>query len=563
MEFILINIFYYLIIFSTIGYGYFFVINFLKFNSELKATNVDIGFIGLSGLFFLILISYFTNFFLSHDKIFNSILLLVGLLFFAYFFKRIFFKNNFLYLILIFFILSIAIFVFKNHDDFPYYHFPSVYHLTQTKIIFGMGNLGHGWRTPSSLFYLHSLFYLPFIEHYLFHIAPILVLGFSNIIILKKIFIHNKKKQFDFIYYLNFLIFIFINVVFCRLSEHGADLSGQILSFILLIKIFEIINSSEIKESNKSENLEKILLLLLLIITFKTFFILYSLFFLYLFLIFFRKSFFWKVIFDWKIVTISLLTILFLIISNLSSSGCFIYPIDFLCIEDLSWALKRSEVISANRWYELWSKGGAAPNYRVLDPDIYILGINWISNWIKIYFFNKVSDTLLGVFAIGIIFWAAFFNFKKNSINKTNYKFVYLIIIILFIEWFFKHPALRYGGYNLVVFIIFIPLCIYMQNFNNNYVSKFAIIISLIFITCLIFYGRNIKRINFEIAKYGYSPIVKPFYSIDENYFRFDKQVKALILNYNNCNEKISSNCLIMSPKVEDFKGYKFFYKDK
>ena len=86
MQFILINIFYYLIIFSTIGYGYFFVINFLKFNTELKVINVDVGFIGLSGLFCLILISYFSNLFLSHGKIFNSILLLVGLFFFYFFF---------------------------------------------------------------------------------------------------------------------------------------------------------------------------------------------------------------------------------------------------------------------------------------------------------------------------------------------------------------------------------------------------------------------------------------------------------------------------------------------
>jgi hypothetical protein len=170
---------------------------------------------------------------------------------------------------------------------------------------------------------------------------------------------------------------------------------------------------------------------------------------------------------------------------------------------------------------------------------------------------------LLGIFSIGIIFYAAFFNLKKNSINKPNYKFIYLIIIILFLEWFFKHPALRYGGYNLVVLILFIPLSVYMQNFNNNYLSKSKIIMSLILVTCLIFYGRNIKRIHFEITKYGYSPLVRPFFSVDENYFRFDKQVKALLLNYNNCSEKINSNCLIMSPKVEDFKGYKFFFKDK
>lgn len=562
MEFILINIFYYLIIFSTLGYGYFFLINFLKLNGKSQVAEINIGFVGLSGLFFLILISYFTNFFFPHNKIFNSLLLLIGLIYF-FFIKKNFFKKDFLYLILIFFILSIAIFVYKNHDDFSYYHFPFAYSLTQNKIIFGMGNLGHGWRTPSSLFYLHSLFYLPFIEYYLFHIGPILVLGFSNIILLKKIFTFDRKKQFNFIYYLNFLTFIFVNIFFYRLSEHGADLSGQILSFILFIKIFEIINNFESKIKNKSENLKQILLLLLLIITFKTYFILYSIFIIFLFLFFLKKTFFWNVVFNIKIVTVSLLTIIFLIISNLSSSGCFIYPIDFLCIENLSWALNKNEVISANNWYELWSKAGASPNYRVENPDVYISGINWISNWIKEYFFNKVSDTLLGIITIGIIFFSAFYNFKKKSINRSNYKSVYLIIIILFLVWFFKHPALRYGGYHLVVFIIFIPLSIYMQNFKNNYSSKIKTTILLIIITSLIFYGRNIKRINFEIIKYGYSPLVKPFFPVDENVFRFDKQVKALIINYNNCNEKNNNDCLIMTPKIENFRGYMIIYKDK
>ena len=156
---------------------------------------------------------------------------------------------------------------------------------------------------------------------------------------------------------------------------------------------------------------------------------------------FFKKTFFWNVVFNIKIVTVSLLTIIFLIISNLSSSGCFIYPIDFLCIENLSWTLNKNEVISANNWYELWSKAGASPNYRVENPDVYISGINWISNWIKEYFFNKVSDTLLGIITIGIIFFSAFYNFKKKSINRSNYRSVYLIIIILFLVWFFKHPA--------------------------------------------------------------------------------------------------------------------------
>ena len=103
-----------------------------------------------------------------------------------------------------------------------------------------------------------------------------------------------------------------------------------------------------------------------------------------------------------------------------------------------------------------------------------------------------------------------------------------------------------------------------MQNFKNNYSSKLKTIILLIIITSLIFYGRNIKRINFEIVKYGYSPLVKPFFPVDENIFRFDKQVKALIINYNNCNKKNNNDCLIMNPKIENFRGtIDYFFEGK
>ena len=50
-----------------------------------------------------------------------------------------------------------------------------------------------------------------------------------------------------------------------------------------------------------------------------------------------------------------------------------------------------------NNWYEQWSKAGATPNFRVDDPENYIKGFNWVSNWIDLYFFNKVSDFLAGL----------------------------------------------------------------------------------------------------------------------------------------------------------------------
>ena len=46
-----------------------------------------------------------------------------------------------------------------------------------------------------------------------------------------------------------------------------------------------------------------------------------------------------------------------------------------------------------------------APNFRIDNPEEYIKNFNWISNWIDIYFFNKVSDFILGIIFLISIFY--------------------------------------------------------------------------------------------------------------------------------------------------------------
>ena len=178
-----------LFIFSTIGYGFIFS-RFI--NKELFVLNI--GYQGIIGFFFLSLISMLTSFFVSHNFYFNSLIHLIGLSFFLNFYLKSKNKNDFKLLFLIFLTLIIGAYVFKNHDDFPYYHLTYTLNLSQNSFIIGTGIFSHGFRTFSSLFYYHSLLYLPFIEYYLFHIGPFLILLFFNcsiIISLKK----NFKKM--------------------------------------------------------------------------------------------------------------------------------------------------------------------------------------------------------------------------------------------------------------------------------------------------------------------------------------------------------------------------------
>ena len=183
----------YLIIFlfSNIGYGYLFA---LFFDKDLKSLNY--GYLGILGFFFIIFISILSSFVSPHNFIHNTILHLIGLsVFFVNFFidrgKNIIELKR---LALVFLIFSSGIYLFKNHDDFGYYHLTYALNLSHNGFILGTGALGHGFRTMSSLFYYHSTLYLPFIKFYLFHSGPFFILIYFNYIVLTKIFNKFKKK---------------------------------------------------------------------------------------------------------------------------------------------------------------------------------------------------------------------------------------------------------------------------------------------------------------------------------------------------------------------------------
>ena len=94
------------------------------------------------------------------------------------------------------------------------------------------------------------------------------------------------------------------------------------------------------------------------------------------------------------------------------------YPISFTCFESLAWSISGEHVNKMNDHYELWSKAGATPNHRVSNPEEYIIGFNWVNNWMNNYFFNKVSDFFRIVFySFNIL---GLFRNSKKKIVKEN-----------------------------------------------------------------------------------------------------------------------------------------------
>ena len=533
-------IFYFFIISSIIGYG-FFIYNIV--GKSLSSKNI--GYIGLTAIFFFSIYSYFTSLFIKHGAYHNLIFLGLGFILFLIKIKNLnkLSKNNLILTVGIFGFLLFGLFIYKTHDDFLYYHFQYSYYLTQQPSIIGIGNFGLGLRTSSSLFYLNSLFYLPIIEYFTFQITPVLILGFSNLILIIKIKNDLENKRYNFLTIYNLLVFLFINIFFYRISEHGTDKSAQILILILISEILLMINF----KVNIEKSITKLFTLIGLIIAFKAFYILYGL--LFLVIIFhiykikknFHNSF--KILIKNYFVLSFLFLLTLLLFHNFLISGCLIYPVSISCFDNNLWAIKINEVKDLNNWYEQWAKGGAGPDFRVDNPTLYIKNFNWVFNWIDVYFFNKVSDFLLGLSALLLI---TFFILKTKVKNLTKKKirltFLVFLILILLLEWFYNHPALRYGGYCLIVSLIFIYFSIYMEKFKNNInliSKKFNF---LIFVTIIIFTFRNYDRIKYEMETYNYKPLKNFYFKTENKSFNLQENLKVLTSGYNTC-KKNDKNC--------------------
>ena len=505
----LLFIFYiYILLFSVLGHGFLF---YKLIDKEILTSNL--GYHGLIGFFSIIFISITTSFFTNHGFVHNIILHSVGL--FSYFFnfsqkKNYRFRRETIYLISLSLLIIIGIYLFKTHDDFPYYHLTYTQNLSENKFIIGTGLFNHGFRTFSSLFYFNSILYLPYIELYLFHLGPFLILLFFNYIVLSEIFKKLKNNNNDLNFYFKILSFVFVNIVFYRLGEHGTDRSAQILLFLIFIIVLEI--SLNFSKLDLSRNLKILLVVIFLASSLK------AIYFIYISLIpyvlFKIKNL--KYIFQiFKSSLTIFLTIFFIYNStiNFLSTGCILYPAHKTCFDNYSWAIKKNEVKKMKIHYEWWAKAGGGPGYKYeLAKEKYVENFNWLSNWIERHFFNKVSDTLFGIIFIALFSYFIFKTEKKKNFKNNKLSLLYGLILIFLLEWFLNHPAMRYGGFVLIALPIFLFTSSVLEKFKMNKKKNYKSTVFLILLTFFIYNSRNIVRLNKEINFYSYDMLSSPFY---------------------------------------------------
>ncbi len=546
----IISIFLLILLFglSYIGYGKFF--NNLIFKGE---SIVNYGQLGLLGIFFLIVLSYFTSFFIPHNSLHNVLILTIGLFLFFFDKKKIDYQNlRLLFLITIFTFLFFII--SKNHDDFPYYHLPFALNLSENKVSFGMGLLNYGYRHHSALLFLNSLKFLPWLKYFLFNLPNYLILIFVNYILLDNLIKNLKKKNIIFLLSLIFLTII--NTKFTRLSEYGTDIAGQIILLVIIINFINILIIDK-----KIVNLYFNIFLLFIVLSFKVYFLIYFLLIPFVFYQLKLNPLKNKNL-NLNAIICYLFFISLFIIHNFINTGCVIYPVEITCIGDkFFWSLDSQEVIRNDIWLESWAKAGASPNFQVENLNEYIKGLNWVTNWYKNYFVGKVSDFFFIVILINLII---FFSFNKKLNLKDDLVKVRKILIFIgslaLLIWFFKHPSLRYGGY-LPVTIFLTSIFLFFYSIKNTKVNINKITNFFIILIIIIFNTKNVLRLELEFNRndqYKFDNF--PFYTvIDKKYESFSFENETYMYTTNGYCWATPTPCSNTPRKIRVINNYIFF----
>ena len=381
------------------------------------------------------------------------------------------------------------------------------------------------------------------------------IVVFINTILLENIFKKNSSKFLNISFFLSLFLLILINIFFYRLAEHGTDRSAQILFFLAFILVINLIEENKIQK----RIFELLIIIFSLLISIKSFYILYSVLFLVIYFRFFKITETLKIFSVFPVTYFGLLIICLMVISNIAASGCLLYPISATCFESFFWGYGKDQVVGAMQWYEIWSKAGVTPNYRVDNFEEYLKNFNWISNWVDKYFFNKFFDFLLGVIFSVFILYLFFYPKNISFKNFKNYLTIYFILILLLLEWFWNHPALRYGGFVLVFLIMTFPFAVLFANQKFTFKKKFLQIKIILLIVFLVFSFRNVNRLINEHHIYDYNFLKNPNYQIDSNFYTMQNAKKNLFKDPKKCEENNSLDKI----KCKKILNYNFYYNSK
>ena len=459
-----------------------------------KRQNVDIFFTILTGYIVVGTITLILHFFFKINNLVSIFFITSSLIIFYYFRHKIDIKKNLLS-VLIILLFSFFLYGYSDHPiDTNMYHHPYVSYLKSEKIIFAITNIQFRFGHISFLQYVQSALTNDYLHE--ISLASInIILYICFIIFISKKIINTKKFNYNFLIDVMFASFLLIK--FARYREYGNDLIPLLVCVYFLIQILDA-NKNKLFTNNNLINLS---------LPFMAFMFAHKISYTFAVLMFLPLMNFIKLKFlselNNKYIFVFFLMIVPWLAKNYITTSCFAYPIEITCISNNLFMLYGLAEPSKASWLtELWAKAFIAhPNWREIDLNIYMSGLNWVPTWLESHFV-KILEILSPLFFI--IFTFSFYLFFRNDkflikrifrYNSKKYIIIWSTILIGLSIWFFKAPVFRYGSFYVVSFIILTYILILDFFFKEKQSTNLRFFKVLFLISLFFFVTKNSLRI--------------------------------------------------------------------
>ena len=381
-------------------YSYGFVIS----NKIYKGQNKDVFFTILLGYLAVGVITLILHFFFKINNLISIFFITSSLIIFYHHGHKINIKKNFLYISIIL-LLSFFLFGYSEHPiDTNMYHHPYVSYLKSEKIVFAIANIQFRFGHISFLQYVQSALTNDYLHE--ISLASINLIFYICFFIFISEKISNTKK-FNYNFLIEILFACFLLIKFARYREYGNDLIPLLVCIYFLI---QILNPKKNKLFTNNNLINFALPFMVIMFAHKISYTLAVLMFLPLFNF---KNFKFLSEINIKYFFVFLFILVPWLIKNYLTTSCFAYPIEISCISNNIYTLGGMAEPSSASWLtELWAKAFIDhPNWREIDLNIYMSGLNWFPTWFGSHFV-KILEILSPLFFIILIF--TFFYFLKK-----------------------------------------------------------------------------------------------------------------------------------------------------
>ncbi len=468
LNFILFILKFYIFWFFLILLGRSFLITLSFFiKKENKSENIKISdtslfiFYPILGLAFLGNFLFITHFFIPIGNVqLYSVILYVIILNYKDFNKI---KNlnlnifNTISYLLIPLILLVSSYDIAFHYDAGFYHLNHQNWLRESNLIIGIVNIFWPYGMGSVYEYISAFFWFDQTFILLHFLNLVFIIFFYSFCLEHLIKIKNSFLKFPILF---IIIFSFLdnfglnggrNGFFYIQGVTASDLVVGILFFVTsLMLIFRL---RDFKYDILEFHIFTILILFLIEIKLSVVFI-SILLFIYIYRASYTEG--WGFIHILKILSPYIVLSIVWTIKSILTTGCFIFPLNFTCLNFISWyeagSTKKFEIISTS-----YSKA-------------YVVGDS-IFNWFVLIYSDEIRKTViinfLASFLLIYIFKKLFFKTRTTSFEEKS--IVFIFITINFIYFVLAGPTPRYGIGLLMLIIACLGFNVESWKYNLNY----------------------------------------------------------------------------------------------